>query len=237
MSYSVPEIEDAEVIFNMGYNAATSHPLVARRIVRAKKKGAKIICVDPRKTETGRIADIFLPIKGGTNMLFLCAMAHVIVTEDLVDHEFIDAHTVGFDEYAREIADPKYAPEAIAEQTHLDAEEIRKAARLFASSKHTMTLWGMGVTQFSQGVECVIACSNLALMTGNFGHYATGVGPVRGQNNVQGTCDMGVLPNVYPGYQKVTDPEVRAKFEKAWGVPLSPVNGTPLTHVPDKVLR
>lgn len=237
MSYSVPELEDAEVIFNMGYNAATSHPLVARRIVRAKKKGAKIICVDPRKTETARIADIFLQIKGGTNMLFLCSMAHVMVTEDLVDHEFIEAHTVGFEEYAREIANPKYAPEAVAEQTRLNPEDVRKAARLFASSKHTMTTWGMGVTQFSQGVECVIGCSNLALMTGNFGHYATGVGPVRGQNNVQGTCDMGVLPNVYPGYQKVTDPEVRAKFEKAWGVKLSDKNGSPLTHVPDKVLR
>ena len=237
MSYSVPELEDAEVIFNMGYNAATSHPLVARRIVRAKKKGTKIICVDPRKTETARIADIFLQIKGGTNMLFLCSMAHVMVTEDLVDHEFIEAHTVGFEEYAREIADPKYAPEAVAEQTRLNPEDVRKAARLFASSKHTMTTWGMGVTQFSQGVECVIGCSNLALMTGNFGHYATGVGPVRGQNNVQGTCDMGVLPNVYPGYQKVTDPEVRAKFEKAWGVKLSDKNGSPLTHVPDKVLR
>ncbi len=237
MSYSVPELEDAEVIFNMGYNAATSHPLVARRIVRAKKKGAKIICVDPRKTETARIADIFLQIKGGTNMLFLCSMAHVMVTEDLVDHEFIEAHTVGFEEYAREIADPKYAPEAVAEQTRLNPEDVRKAARLFASSKHTMTTWGMGVTQFSQGVECVIGCSNLALMTGNFGHYATGVGPVRGQNNVQGTCDMGVLPNVYPGYQKVTDPEVRTKFEKAWGVKLSDKNGSPLTHVPDKVLR
>lgn len=237
MSYSVPELEDAEVIFNMGYNAATSHPLVARRIVRAKKKGAKIICVDPRKTETARIADIFLQIKGGTNMLFLCSMAHVMVTEDLVDHEFIEAHTVGFEEYAREIADPKYAPEAVAEQTRLNPEDVRKAARLFASSKHTMTTWGMGVTQFSQGVECVIGCSNLALMTGNFGHYATGVGPVRGQNNVQGTCDMGVSPNVYPGYQKVTDPEVRAKFEKAWGVKLSDKNGSPLTHVPDKVLR
>lgn len=237
MSYSVPELEDAEVIFNMGYNAATSHPLVARRIVRAKKKGAKIICVDPRKTETARIADIFLQIKGGTNMLFLCSMAHVMVTEDLVDHEFIEAHTVGFEEYARKIADPKYAPEAVAEQTRLNPEDVRKAARLFASSKHTMTTWGMGVTQFSQGVECVIGCSNLALMTGNFGHYATGVGPVRGQNNVQGTCDMGVLPNVYPGYQKVTDPEVRAKFEKAWGVKLSDKNGSPLTHVPDKVLR
>lgn len=237
MSYSVPELEDAEVIFNMGYNAATSHPLVARRIVRAKKKGAKIICVDPRKTETARIADIFLQIKGGTNMLFLCAMAHVIVTEDLVDHEFVSAHTAGFEEYAKEIADPKYAPEAIAEQTHLKPEDIRAAARLFASSKHTMTTWGMGITQFSQGVECVIACSNLCLMTGNYGHYATGVGPVRGQNNVQGTCDMGVLPNVYPGYQKVTDPQVREKFEQAWGVKLSEKNGMPLTHVPDRVLR
>lgn len=170
-------------------------------------------------------------------MLFLCAMAHVIVTEDLVDHEFVSAHTAGFEEYAKEIADPKYAPEAIAEQTHLKPEDIRAAARLFASSKHTMTTWGMGITQFSQGVECVIACSDLCLMTGNYGHYATGVGPVRGQNNVQGTCDMGVLPNVYPGYQKVTDPQVREKFEQAWGVKLSEKNGMPLTHVPDRVLR
>jgi len=237
MSFSLPELEDAEVIFNMGYNGPVSHPLVARRIVRAKKKGAKIICVDPRRTETARIADIYLPIKGGTNMLFLVSMAHVMITEDLIDHEFIEAHTVGFAEYAKEVAKPEHSPEAVADQTQLNPEDVRKAARLFASSKHTMTLWGMGVAQFSQGVECVIACSNLCLMTGNFGHYATGVGPVRGQNNVQGTCDMGVLPNEYPGYQKVTDPEVRKKFEQAWGVPLSPHNGIPLTWVPDRVLR
>ena len=217
MSFSVPELEDAEVIFDIGYNAPVSHPLVARHIVRAKKKGCKIICVDPRLTETGRIATIYLPIKGGTNMLFLNAMAHVMVTEDLVDHDFIEKHTTGFADYAKEVAQDKYAPEAVAAATHLDPDDIRRAARLFASSKHTMTLWGMGITQFSQGVECVIACSNLSLMTGNYGHYATGVGPVRGQNNVQGTCDMGVLPNQYPGYQDVMDDEIRHKFEKGLG--------------------
>ena len=237
MSFSVPELEDAEVIFDIGYNAPVSHPLVARHIVRAKKKGCKIICVDPRLTETGRIATIYLPIKGGTNMLFLNAMAHVMVTEDLVDHDFIEKHTTGFADYTKEVAQNKYAPEAVAAATHLDPDDIRRAARLFASSKHTMTLWGMGITQVSQGVECVIACSNLSLMTGNYGHYATGVGPVRGQNNVQGTCDMGVLPNQYPGYQDVTDDEIRHKFEKAWGVSLPSHVGLPLTYVPDKVLR
>ena len=139
MSFSVPELEDAEVIFDIGYNAPVSHPLVARHIVRAKKKGCKIICVDPRLTETGRIATIYLPIKGGTNMLFLNAMAHVIVTEDLVDHDFIEKHTTGFADYAKEVAQEKYAPEAVAAATHLDPGDIRRAARLFASSKHTMT--------------------------------------------------------------------------------------------------
>ena len=237
MSVSIPEIEDAEVIFNIGYNAPVSHPIVARRVVKAKKKGCKIICVDPRLTEMGRLADIYLPLKGGTNMLLLNAMAHVMVTEDLVDRDFIEKHTTGFEAYAEEIAQDKYAPEAVAAATHLDPDDIRKAARLFASSKHTVTLWGMGITQFSQGVECVIACSNLSLMTGNYGHYATGVGPVRGQNNVQGTCDMGVLPNQYPGYQSVTDETVRRKFEKAWGCALPDKVGLPLTRVPAKVLR
>ena len=237
MSINIPEIEDAEVIFNIGYNGPASHPIVARRIVRAKKKGCKIICVDPRKTETARIADIYLPIKGGTNMLFLNAMAHVIVTSDLVDHDFIKAHTTSFEEYAAEISQKKYAPEAVSLATGLAAGDIRAAARLFASSKHTITLWGMGVTQFSQGVECVIACSNLNLMTGNYGRHASGVGPVRGQNNVQGTCDMGLLPNNYPGYQSVADPQVRQKFEKAWGRPLPSKPGMMLTQVPHAVLE
>lgn len=235
MSVSVPEIEEAEVIFNIGYNAATSHPIVARRVVKAKAKGAKIICVDPQITETARIADIHLQIKGGTNLALLNAMAYTMIEEGLVDEAFVKAHTEGFEDYANALGG--YAPEAMADIIGVPAEMIRRAARLFASSKHTVTLWGMGITQFAQGVDSVIACSNLSLLTGNYGHRSTGVGPVRGQNNVQGTCDMGVLPDVYPGYQRVDDPKARAKFEKAWGVTLPATPGLPLTLVPEKILR
>lgn len=192
MSVSVPEIEDAEVIFNIGYNGATSHPIVARRIIKAKAKGAKIICADPQISETARIADIHLQQKGGTNLLLLNALAYTIIDEHLTDDEFIKAHVNGYEEFVPKLA--KYAPEAVAAEIGVSALAIREAARLYASSKHSVILWGMGITQFSQGVDSVAACSNLALLTGNYGHYATGVGPVRGQNNVQGTCDMGILP-------------------------------------------
>lgn len=235
MSVSVPDIEKAQVIFNIGYNAGTSHPLVARRIVRAKQKGCKIICADPQITETARIADIHLRLKGGTNMPLLNAMAYTIIDENLVNHQFIKDHVNGYEEFKEQIQ--KYSPELMADIIGVPARDIREAARLYASTEHSVILWGMGVTQFAQGVECVSACSNLALLTGNFGHSATGVGPVRGQNNVQGTCDMGVLPNVYPGYQNVIDDDVRVKFEKAWGVELSPNIGLQLTLVPDRVLR
>ena len=193
MSFSVPELEDAEVIFDIGYNAPVSHPLVARHIVRAKEKGCKIICVDPRLTETGRIAT-GLPIRIGTNMLFLNAMAHVMVTEDLVDHDFIERHTTGFADYAKEVAQDKYAPEAVAAATHLDPDDIRRAARLFASSKHTMTLWGMGITQFSQGVECVIACSNLSHDRQLRPLRATGVGRSAARTTSRGPVTWASCP-------------------------------------------
>ncbi len=235
MSVSVPEIEEAEVIFNIGYNSAAAHPIVARRVVKAKQKGCKIICVDPRVTETARISDLHLQIKGGTNLALLNAMAYTIIEEGLVDEAFVAAHVNFYDEFKEKIQ--AYAPEKMASICEVEATDIRRAARLFASTKHTVTLWGMGITQFAQGVDAVQACANLSLLTGNFGHRATGVGPVRGQNNVQGTCDMGVLPDVYPGYQKVDDPEVQAKFEKAWGVELSPNKGLQLTLVPEKILK
>ena len=235
MSVSVPEIEDAEVIFNIGYNGATSHPIVARRIVKAKAKGAKIICADPQISETARIADIHLQQKGGTNLLLLNALAYTIIDEHLYDEEFIKEHANGFEEFVPKLKG--YAPEDVAHLVGVPAQQIRDAARLYASSKHSVILWGMGITQFSQGVDSVAACSNLALLTGNYGHYATGVGPVRGQNNVQGTCDMGILPDVYPGYQSVTDDAVREKFEDAWGVKLSPNVGIKLTQVPEYVLE
>jgi formate dehydrogenase major subunit len=235
MSLSIPEIEDCEVIFNIGYNAAVSHPIVARRIVRAKEKGAFVICADPRITETARIADLHLQLKGGTNIALTNAMANVIVNEGLQDEAFIRAHTKDFDKFWEIVKD--YTPEYAATITGLRPDDIRLAARKYAGSKHSVILWGMGVTQFSQGVEVVKSCCSLGMLTGNFGHYACGTGPVRGQNNVQGTCDMGVLPNVYPGYQSVTDPKMKEKFEKAWGAKLSDKVGLALTRVPERVLH
>ena len=233
MSLSIPEIEDAEVIFNIGYNAAASHPIVARRIVRAKEKGCYIICADPRITETARISDLHLQLKGGTNVALVNSLANVIISEGLLDKRFVEEHTKGFDEFWEIVKD--YTPEYAAGITGLSADDIRFTARKYASSKHSVILWGMGITQFSQGVEAVKCLCSIAMLTGNFGHYACGTGPVRGQNNVQGTCDMGDLPDVYPGYQSVTDPEIRAKFEKAWGVKLDDKVGIQLTRVPEFV--
>ena len=231
----VHEIEDAELIFNFGYNGADSHPIVQRRIVKAKQKGATIICADPRVTEAARIADIHLQLKGGTNIVLVNAMANVIYNEGLTDENFIKNMTNDYDSFVEIIK--KYTPEYAEPICKVPAELIRKAARTYAKAKTAMILYGMGVCQFGQAVDVVKALGSLALMTGNYGKPASGIGPVRGQNNVQGACDMGALPNVYPGYQNVTVPEIQAKFEKAWGVKLSNKVGIPLTHVPQRVLE
>jgi formate dehydrogenase major subunit len=203
--------------------------------VRAKQKGAKIICVDPRRIETARIADLHLQLKGGSNLAVVNALANVILTEGLHDKRFIEAHSTGFDEFQAVME--KYTPEYVADITQLNPEDIRKAARMYATSGRSIILYGMGVCQFSQAVDVVKSLANLAIMTGNFGRPSTGIGPVRGQNNVQGACDMGVLPNLYPGYQNVIDPDVQKKFESAWGVKLSNKVGIPLTHMPQRVLH
>lgn len=231
----VPEIENAALLFVFGYNGADSHPIVARRIVRAKQKGAQIICVDPRITETARISDLHLQLKGGTNLLLVNAIANTILEEGLCDYDFIEKHSNGFDEFKEIIK--KYTPESVAEKTQVSAADIRKAARMYAASGRSMILYGMGVCQFGQAVDVVKGLANLPIMTGNLGRPATGIGPVRGQNNVQGACDMGALPNVFPGYQSVTVPEIREKFEKAWGVKLSDQPGITITTVPHQVLH
>jgi len=235
MSNSIPEIEDADLLFIFGYNGADSHPIVARRIVRAKEKGATLITVDPRVTETARISDMHLPIKGGTNMILVNAFGNVLINENLYDEEFIKEHTDNFEEY-KKIVEP-YTPEYAAKYTNIPADMIRKTMREYAKAKDAMILYGMGVCQFSQAVDVVKGLASLALLTGNFGRPNVGIGPVRGQNNVQGACDMGALPDCYPGYQKVTNPEIRAKFEKAWGVKLPSKVGLKLTEVPHAVLE
>lgn len=235
MSNSIPEIEDANLLLIFGYNGADSHPIVARRIIKAKEKGAKIITVDPRVTETARISDMHLALKGGTNMILVNAFGNVLINENLYDKDFVANHTDNFEEY-KKIVEP-YTPEYAEKYTKIPTDTIRQAMREYAKAKDSMILYGMGVCQFSQAVDVVKGLASLALLTGNLGRPNVGIGPVRGQNNVQGACDMGALPDVYPGYQKVTNPQIREKFEKAWGVTLPSEIGVKLTEVPHAVLK
>jgi formate dehydrogenase alpha subunit len=235
MSNSICEIEDTKCLLVFGYNAADSHPIVARRILKAKQKGAKIIVCDPRRIETARLADLWLPLKNGSNMALVNAFANVLINENLYDADYVARNTEGFDEYKAIVA--KYTPEYVEEITGLPAQQIREAIRMYAAAPTATILWGMGVTQWGQAVDVVKGLSGLALMTGNLGKPNVGVGPVRGQNNVQGACDMGALPNMFPGYQPVTDPAAREKFARAWGVESLPAEpGFTLTDVPHKIL-
>ena len=218
MSCSIPGMEDAGCIFLFGYNPADSHPIVARRIVRAKEKGCKIIVADPRHIETARIADLYLPIKNGCNVAFLNAFANCLVNDGLYDKEFVAEHTNGFDEWWETIKN--YTPESVQDITGVEPALIHQAAEMYATAKPSAIIgWGMGVCQQKQNLKTVHTIASIACVAGQIGKPNSGLAPVRGQNNVQGSCDMGMLPNLYPGYQKVTDPAVRAKFAKAWGVP------------------
>lgn len=231
MSNSIGDIEDTKCVLVFGYNVADSHPVIARRIIKAKERGAKIIVCDPRRIETARLADLWLPLNNGSNMALVNAFANVLINEGLYNKDYVANYTDGFEEYKAIVA--KYTPEYVEAITGLAAEDIREAMRIYAAAPSATILWGMGVTQWGQGVDVVKGLSGLALLTGNLGRPNVGVGPVRGQNNVQGSCDMGVLPDVFPGYQKVTDPTARAKFAKAWNVPSLPDQiGMRLTDVP-----
>lgn len=236
MSVSIPNMENADCIFLFGYNPSASHPIVARRIVKAKEKGAKIIVADPRLIETARIADIYMPIKNGCNLAFMNAFANVIINEGLEDRAFIEAHTTGYDEWWEVIK--KYTPEAVQDITGIDPETFRKAVRMYATAENSIIGWGMGVTQQRQGVKTVHQIAAIACIANQIGRDTAGLAPVRGQNNVQGSCDMGMWPDLYPGYQSVKDPKVRAKFAKAWDVreeKLSLEPGFKLTDLPHGV--
>ena len=234
MSNSIPEIEETKCVFIFGYNAADSHPIVARRIVNAKQKGAKIVVTDPRLTESARIADLWLPIRNGTNMVLVNAFGRVLIEEGLYNRDYVEKYTEGFEEYRAGVA--KYTPEYAENITGIPAESIREAMRIYAAAPSAFILYGMGVTHYGQAVDVVKGLSGLALLTGNFGRPNVGIGPVRGQNNVQGACDEGALPNVFPGYQPVTNGQIRAKFEKAWGVERLPSKpGYCITEVPHLV--
>jgi len=208
------DVTKAEVVVIIGANPTVNHPVAATWIKNAVQQGTKLIVLDPRRTDLARYAHRFLQFKPDTDVPLLNAMMNVIVTEGLVDQSFIDSRTIGYEELRQNVA--KYTPEAMAPICGIDAETIRYVARLYAQSKGSMILWGMGVSQHVHGTDNARCLISLSLMTGQIGRPGTGLHPLRGQNNVQGASDAGLIPMMFPDYQHVTRPEVRAEFERAW---------------------
>ncbi len=214
VSNPVMDVTQADVVIVIGANPTVNHPVAASFIKNAVKNGTKLIVMDPRQSDLARLAHRFLQFKPDTDVAMLNALMHVIVNEGLVDEAFIASRTIGYEELKRNVA--AFSPEAMAPICGIDAQTLREVARLYALSKGSMILWGMGVSQHVHGTDnarCLIA---LALMTGQIGRPGTGLHPLRGQNNVQGASDAGLIPMMLPDYQHVSKPEVRARFEQAW---------------------
>ncbi len=229
MTNSIREIEGLEVIFIIGSNTKESHPVIANKMIKAYRKGAKIIVADPRRVPMSRFAEVTLNLKPGTDVALLNCIAHVILREGLHNREFIENNAEGFEEWKKEIA--TYTPEYVETLTGVPKELIIKAAKLYGGSRKAAIFYTMGITQHTTGYDNVSAVANLALLTGNIGRESTGINPLRGQNNVQGSSDAACMPNVYPGYQVIDLPEVKSKFEKAWGVSLSSTKGITATEM------
>jgi formate dehydrogenase alpha subunit len=229
MTNSIAEIEEARCIFVIGSNTTECHPLIARRIYRGKENGARLIVADPRNIQLGRLADMAVNHRLGSDVALLNGIMHVIVKNGWQAGEYIGARTEGYEEFERILAD--YTPERVTAITGVDSTQIEKMAELYALNRPASILYAMGITQHSTGVDNVKSCCNLALLCGNVGVQGGGVNPLRGQNNVQGACDMGGLPNVFPGYQAVNDPRANEKFSKAWGRKLSDRTGYTITDM------
>lgn len=219
MTNSIPELEDSDCILVTGSNTTEAHPLVASRILKAKQKGATLIVIDPRRTQIARYADIFVRQRLGTDVAWINGLMHIILKEGWEDKEFISKRTEGIEELKKEIED--YPPERVEELTGIPKSDLIKIAKSYAKAKRASIVYAMGITQHVTGTDNVISLANLAMLTGNIGRSSTGVNPLRGQNNVQGACDMGGLPNVYPGYQSVSEEAIAKKFEESWNAKLS----------------
>ncbi len=227
MTNTIGEIADAACILAVGTNTTVAHPTIGQRITRAVRKGAKLIVINPKKIDLCHFAHIFLQNRPGSDVALLMGMMRVIVDEGLLDRDFVEARCENFEAFTKSL--DSFDLDFVEQRTGVPRQQIVEAARCYATLEPATILYAMGITQHTKGTDNVLAISNLALLTGNIGKPSSGVNPLRGQNNVQGACDMGALPNVYPGYQRVDDPEVRKKFEAAWGCDLPDSSG--LTHV------
>ena len=229
VSNQVADVQHADVIFLIGANPTVNHPVAATFMKNAIERGTKLILADPRRTELARLATHYLQFRPDTDVALLNAMLHTIIYEDLIDRKFIAERTHGFDELKQRLE--KYSPEAMAPICGIDAQTIREVSRLYATSKGSMIFWGMGISQHVHGTDnarCLIA---LSLITGQIGRRGTGLHPLRGQNNVQGASDMGLIPMVYPDYQSVENEKVREFFENLWGAKLDPKRGLTVVEI------
>ena len=235
-------VAQADVILVIGANPTDGHPVFASRMKRRLREGARLIVVDPRSIDLVRsphvAAERHLKLKPGTNVAMINALAHVVVTEGLVDEAYVRARCDldDFEVWARFIADERHSPEAVEPMTGVPAAEVRAAARLYATGGNAAIYYGLGVTEHSQGSTMVMGMANLAMATGNIGHVGAGVNPLRGQNNVQGACDMGSFPHEFTGYRHVSDDATRAMFETFWGVPLEREPGLRITNMLDEAV-
>jgi formate dehydrogenase alpha subunit len=235
MSNSIAEMKDLECFMVIGSNTAETHPVIATFLKQAvRKNGARLIVADPRQTEMTHFAELWLRHQPGTDTALFNAMAHVVVKEKLYNEAFIAARTEGFAEYVKSLEDK--TPEWAERITGVPADDIRRAARLYAGAGAAAMYWGMGISQSTHGTDNTLTLTNLALMCGHVGRPGTGLNPLRGQNNVQGCSDVGGLPNVYTAYQLVTDADVRGRFEQAWHTLLPEQPGLTVTEMVDGVL-
>jgi formate dehydrogenase alpha subunit len=231
MTNSIECFSKAEVILVIGSNTTENHPVIANRIRRAVNRGTKLLLFDPRDIPLTRQAILWCRQKPGTDVALINGLMHVIVREGLADMDFVEKRTEGYEELRSTVA--KYTPRMVSKITGVSEKDIIQAARIYASGKPASIAYAMGITQHTTGTDNVKSLANLAMLCGNMGVEGGGVNPLRGQNNVQGACDVGALPNVYPGYQKVVDPIARDKFEKAWDIELNANNGLTITEMLD----
>jgi len=231
MTNSINEIPQTGAMLLIGANTTEAHPVIGYRIKEAVKNGAKLIVADPRRIELVDYADVWLQLKPGTNVALLNGLAHVIVRDNLWDKEFVEANCENFDEW-KEVID-QYTPDYVEEITGVKASLIERAAHIYGEAATATILYAMGVTQFTAGVNNVFGTANLAMVTGNLGKEGAGVDPLRGQNNVQGACDMGALPNVLPGYQPVTSEEANQRISKVWGTEIPTEPGLTILEMMD----
>jgi formate dehydrogenase major subunit len=232
-------VEHTDVVILIGANPTDAHPVFASRLKKRLRQGAKLIVIDPRRIDLVKTPHVkavhHLPLLPGTNVAMLTALAHVIVTEGLVNEEFVRERCErdAFEHWAAFVADPKNSPEAVAKVTGVPAQSIRRAARLYATGGNGAIYYGLGVTEHSQGSTAVMGIANLAMATGNIGRPGVGVNPLRGQNNVQGSCDMGSFPHELSGYRHISTDTVREMFEIDWGVTLDKEPGLRINNMLD----